>query len=84
MLRMMQHAGNRNKNNIDWQLWQQHNHPIEITNNKILQQKLEYIHLNPVKAGFVAEPQDYVYSSALDYSGGKGLLPVEVLEVFDM
>ena len=32
--------------------------------------------MNPVEAGLVARPEDYLYSSAIDYSGGKG--PVEV------
>ena len=37
-------------------------------------QKLEYIHQNPVKAGFVEKPEDYLYSSARDYHGMKGLI----------
>ena len=39
-------------------------------------QKLDYIHNNPVEAGSVAEPEHWLYSSAIDYSGGKGLLEV--------
>jgi hypothetical protein len=43
--------------------------------------KVRYIHNNPVKAGLVASPKDYLYSSALDYEGEKGLLKgVEVLD----
>lgn len=81
---MMQHAGKRNGNNNDWQLWQQHNHPIELTDGKILLQKLNYIHENPVSAGFVADAEAYVYSSAIDYSGSKGLLNVEVLDLYQL
>jgi hypothetical protein len=33
-----------------------------------------YQHQYPVAAGLVAEPQHYIYSSALDYAGGKGLI----------
>ncbi|WP_371814403.1 hypothetical protein [Imperialibacter sp. 75] len=42
----------------------------------MMDQKLDYIHQNPVKEGFCWEPQEYKYSSAIDYAGGKGLLPI--------
>lgn len=45
-----------------------HSHPIELSGNTI-QQKLEYIHLNPVAAGFVDVPEAWIYSSARDYCG---------------
>jgi hypothetical protein len=38
--------------------------------------KLNYIHQNPVRAGIVVQPEHYLYSSALDYSGGKGLINI--------
>ncbi|MDX5513117.1 MAG: transposase, partial [Hymenobacteraceae bacterium] len=72
MLWMMQRAGKQNGNNIDFQFWQQHNHPIELLNNQLQQQKLDYLHHNPVEAGFVSRPEDYIYSSARDYAGEKG------------
>jgi len=40
---------------------------------------LNYIHYNPVKAEIVNRPEDYRYSSAIDYAGGKGLLKVVVV-----
>jgi REP element-mobilizing transposase RayT len=83
MIWMMQRAGKKNNNNIDWQLWQQDNHPELIHSVEMLSQKLDYIHNNPVKAGFVAKPEDWLYSSAIDYAGGKGLLTVEVLSIVD-
>jgi len=80
MLRLMKSAGNRNKNNKGFQLWQQHNHPILLDSNYLLDQKLDYIHNNPLKAGFVDEPEDYVYSSARDYAGEKGLIDIVLIE----
>ncbi|MBS4060463.1 MAG: transposase [Bacteroidetes bacterium] len=59
--------------------WQADNKPIELWSNKVIQQKLNYIHYNPVKAGLVFKPEDYVYSSAIDYAGGKGLLEIILL-----
>ncbi|GAA0891656.1 transposase [Fulvivirga kasyanovii] len=77
---MMERAGNKNGNNNGWQLWQQHNHPIELSDNKMMEQRLNYLHMNPVVAGFVSEPSYWKYSSALDYSGGKGLLNILFIE----
>ena len=74
MLWMMESAGGKNTNNNDWQFWQQHNHPLEILDDKMFYQKLEYIHLNPVVAGFVEHEEDWLYSSARDFHGKKGLL----------
>jgi putative transposase len=42
--------------------------------NKFMDQKLNYIHMNPVNSDIVDEPEDYKYSSARDNSGRKGLL----------
>jgi hypothetical protein len=47
-----------------------------IENPKVLRQKLDYIHLNPVKRGFVDLPKHWRYSSARNYLGQEGLLPV--------
>jgi hypothetical protein len=41
-------------------------------------EKLNYIHMNPVRQEFVDKPEDYLYSSARDYCGGKGLIDVTV------
>jgi hypothetical protein len=80
MLWMMERAGKKNGNNNDFQFWQQHNHPIELNSNLLLQQKLNYVHLNPVEAGFVEHPEAYLYSSARDYAGDKGLLDLILIE----
>ena len=44
--------------------WQKTNHTIELMNSAIFNQKREYILDNPVEAGIVSEPENYVYSSA--------------------
>jgi putative transposase len=74
MLWMFERAGKRNPNNQKHQFWQQDNHPIELSNAEIAEQKLTYLHENPVKAGFVSEIEHYLYSSARDYTGQQGLL----------
>jgi putative transposase len=80
LLWMMEHAGRQNSNNKDFQLWQQDNHPIELWDNYMKEQKLDYLHQNPVTSGFVSSAEDYVYSSARDYAGVKGLLEIKYLE----
>jgi REP element-mobilizing transposase RayT len=79
MMEMMIKTGLNNGNNKDWQFWQQNNHPIELSSNKIINQKLEYLHFNPVVAGYVESPEDWLYSSAKDYYGKQGLLEVELI-----
>jgi REP element-mobilizing transposase RayT len=74
MLWMMQRAGLKNGNNKDWQLWQQHNQPIKIRTIDMFHQTSNYIHYNPVEAGFVELEEDYLYSSARDFHGKKGLI----------
>jgi REP element-mobilizing transposase RayT len=80
LLWMFKRAGERNSNNEKYQFWQQGNHPIELSTNEIITQRLDYLHNNPVKAGYVWEPQHYKYSSAIDYyTEEKGLLPIEMM-----
>jgi len=76
MMWMFERAGKKNSNNTKFQFWQQHNHPLVLDSSIIFEQKLNYIHNNPVKAGFVEYPEHYLYSSARDYSEGKGLVKV--------
>ncbi|MEQ8807545.1 MAG: transposase [Imperialibacter sp.] len=61
-----------------YKVWQDDNHPIDLTSIDAMQ-KVDYIHMNPVRAGLVSSPEHYLYSSAIDYAGGKGLVKVEVI-----
>lgn len=81
ILKQLKRAGLKNSNNTNYQFWQQDNHPIEVFSLKIIAQKLIYTHNNPVKAGFVKKPEDYLYSSAGAYHGMESLLEVEKLEI---
>ncbi|WP_018476663.1 REP-associated tyrosine transposase [Pontibacter roseus] len=80
MLWLLERAGKQNANNKNFQFWQQHNQPIELNTTFLMEQKLQYIHNNPVEAGFVTEPHAYPYSSAIDYAGGKGLVNITFLD----
>ena len=83
---IFQFEGRKNAHNTYIQIWQQKNHPIELRDGEKLRQRFRYTHENPVRAGYVAQPEHWIYSSAIDYVGGKGLIEVDkiILSVFDM
>ncbi len=62
------------------QFWQEGNQPEEIFTEKFFMQKLNYIHQNPVRAGIVDLEEAYIYSSARDYHGIRGLIELEYLK----
>lgn len=80
ILELFSKAAKKIKRADYFKVWQDGNHPIELDSNFIMEQKLNYLHNNPVTAGIVYNPEDYVYSSAIDYSGGKGLIDLEILD----
>jgi REP element-mobilizing transposase RayT len=67
-------AASNTSNVKHYQFWRHDNKPIELWSNKVIFEKINYIHNNPVKEALVFQPEDYKYSSAVDYSGEQGLL----------
>ncbi|MEX0772912.1 MAG: transposase [Balneolales bacterium] len=53
-----------NKLNKYHQFWQNTYHPVLLFSNGVIKQKMDYVHENPVRAGFVSSPEHYYYSSA--------------------
>lgn len=79
-LRSFAWHGSTNANNERYQVWQSDNHAVHVYSADFAEQKLRYIHENPVTAGWVTEPWHYRYSSALDYmTGSRGIVPVCLL-----
>ncbi len=76
MLDIFEKNGLQNKSNQRFQFWQHENHPILLDNDDLrFSQRLQYLHENPVRAGFVDLPQEWKYGSAIDfYTTNKGLL----------
>jgi REP element-mobilizing transposase RayT len=81
MLNMFGFSGINNSANKEYQFWQHEFHPILLDTFEKQQQRLLYLHQNPVRAGIVWQPLDYKYSSAIDYYTElkDGLLSVEFL-----
>ena len=68
-----------NKRVKDKQFWTHENHAVELNNNEMMDSKLNYIHENPVRAGWVERAEDYLYSSARNYAGLYNLLEIEMI-----
>ena len=79
MLNRFEYAGKNDKKIKNYRFWQEGNDAQEIFLNDFFEQKLNYIHFNPVVAEYVNQPEEYRYSSAIDWAGGKGLLDVTIV-----
>ena len=79
MLNRFEYAGKNDKKITNYKFWQEGNDAQEIYLNDYFNQKLNYIHYNPVKAEIVNREEDYRFSSAIDWAGGKGLLDVVIV-----
>jgi putative transposase len=64
------------KEDRGYQFWQEGSHPEWLQNDEMMRQKVNYIHENPVKRGYVDLPEHWRYSSARNYAGLPGLLEV--------
>jgi REP element-mobilizing transposase RayT len=80
MLKFFKQAGDNLKAIKDYKLWQAGNHAEEISSNKFFDEKLDYIHNNPVEELIVERPEDYLFSSARNYAGLSNYLDI-VLEL---
>ena len=67
LLDFFRKEADKSSNVKHYQFWRHDNKPIELWCNKVIQQKIDYVHNNPVEAGLVYKAEDYVYSSAVDY-----------------
>ncbi len=83
MLEYFKKAGVESKGESHYKFWQEGNHPEIISSNKFFDEKLDYIHNNPVKELIVEKPEDYYFSSARNYAGLDNCLEI-VLETVKM
>jgi putative transposase len=81
MLDVFEKHGKYNKSNYRFQFWQHENHPVLLDTNQKIGQRLNYVHDNPVRSGFVSSPEHWLYSSAVDYytDNQKGLLELVMI-----
>lgn len=79
LLSEFEFAGKYDNKIKSYKFWQDGNEAKEIHTTNFMEQKLEYIHENPVKAEIVDEAIQYRYSSARDYAGEPGLINVVLI-----
>ena len=76
MLNLFEFSAKQQKRNEKYQVWTHENHPELIYSDKFIFQKINYIHDNPVRAGIVENPEDYLYSSARAFADKDCVLDV--------
>lgn len=80
LLNQFEYYKKRHKTGSMHQVWQEGVHPQKILSDAILKEKINYIHNNSVRAGYVERPEYWVYSSASNYALGNGILEIDVYE----
>lgn len=83
LLEMFLKAADLKSNVNHYQLWQHHNKPIELWSNKVIKQKIDYIHNNPVESGFVTSPKDWKYSSARNLAEYDPIITIDDIGFLD-
>ena len=79
MLHQFKYYASRHQRNDTYQLWEHDNHPVQLISRTFMQQRIDYIHQNPVAAGLVYRAEDYIYSSASNYAGLDQIIDVDCL-----
>lgn len=80
LLKRLKSAKKSHKTENEYQVWEEGIHPIQMNTYKKMIDCIEYIHNNPVKAGFVGCAEHWRYSSASSYHGLEGLIPITKFE----
>jgi len=76
LLELLAFIKRAHKQESRYQVWEEGNHPQLIESDAVMRQKLDYIHFNPVKRGYVDRPEHWRYSSARNYLGQAGLIDI--------
>jgi putative transposase len=79
LIELFSKGGDLDPKNKIFKVWESGNHSIEWYNQKFTWDKINYIHRNPVAAGFVKHPDQWLYSSALNYAEKDDLILEEVI-----
>jgi REP element-mobilizing transposase RayT len=63
-------------------LWQNCSSPFRIENGqpRLLMDRIAHVDENPVREGIVDQPESYLFSSARDYAGIRGLVAVKIVQ----
>lgn len=81
MLGYFRNACDHLKREQQYKVWQTGFHAEILYSSYFIQQKLQYIHNNPVKEGIVVKPEDYLFSSARNYAELENELEIILLDI---
>jgi len=77
LLTRLRFSKRAHKSDREYQFWQEGSHAELVFSEAMMREKLEYIHANPVKRGYVDKAEQWRYSSARSYAGETGLLEID-------
>ena len=77
LLTRLRFSKRAHKTDREYQFWQEGAHAELVFSEAIDREKLDYIHANPVKRGYVNLAEHWRYSSAVNYAGLAGLIEVD-------
>jgi REP element-mobilizing transposase RayT len=76
ILNLFEFSAKQHKRNEKYQVWTHENHAEIVYSNAFMDEKINYIHENPVRSAIVDRAENYCYSSARNYAGLQGVLDV--------
>ena len=79
-LARMRFAKKSHKRESEYQFWQEDHRPRALGTPQEMRDAVNYVHMNPVKRGYVDLPEHWRYSSAREYAGEEGLVGVDEWE----
>jgi REP element-mobilizing transposase RayT len=80
LLMIFRYAAQGNSRNNEYQVWTHESHAEEIYSNAFIEQKIKYIHNNPVRSQIVSKPEDYIYLSARNYAEMDNVLEISLAD----
>ncbi len=81
MLKRFEFAARSHVRSSKYQFWTHENHAIVLDSMAFLEQKMAYIHENPIRAGWVEKAEDWLYSSERNYIGKDSILEIDLLDI---
>ncbi len=79
LLMIFKYHAKFNKRVEMFQFWTHENHAVELTSNEMIESRVNYIHQNPVRAGFVEQEHEFIYSSAKNFAGLINVMDIDEL-----
>jgi len=77
LLTRLRFSKRAHKPDREYQFWQEGSHAELVFSDEMMREKLEYIHANPIKRGYVDKAEQWRYSSARNYAGEAGLIEID-------